>query len=408
MLANSPKTYGLIAQALHWAVAVLILTLIPLGVYMHELPAGSAEEAAFKSWFYSLHKTLGITVLGLAVIRVGWAALQPHPRPLHADRRWETMAAQAVHWILYGAIIAMPLSGWLHHSALEGFAPIWWPLPQDLPLVPKNLQLADLFGTIHYLTAILLGISLVLHIGGALKHALIDRDATLARMIPFRAVDLAANLDEPQHRYSPIALAILAFAVVGGLAFVTFNAGGPDQSVARETRAVEGETSSGWLVDPQQSRLDIEFVQSGSPVSGRFGNWNAVIDFDPDNLEAARVSVEVDVASLTLGGVSEQALSEAFLNAAEHPVATFVSDDFAETGPGAYEARGQLRLAGAAGAVTLPFSLKIDGDRAYVDGRLTLNRLDFDIGRDGFSTDQMIGFGVDVSVILEAVKTAEN
>ncbi len=404
MLANRPQTYGLVAQLLHWATAALILSLIPLGLYMHELPASSAAEAMHKSWFYSLHKTLGVAVLFLAVLRIGWTILQPHPKPLNGDRRIENLAAQTVHWILYGAIIAMPLSGWLHHSALEGFAPIWWPLPQDLPLVPKNAELASVFGAAHFFIAILLGVSLVLHIGGALKHLLLDRDETLARMIPFREVDAPVNLPDPQHRQLPFVLAASAYVVVGvAMLAASYISGSESQTAADVTDAADA-TASRWQVDMDRSRLEIQIIQSGSPVTGKFEQWRAVIDFDPNDLAAAQVSVEVDVASLNIGAVSEQARSPDFLNATQFPVAKFVADKFGETGTGMYEASGSLDLAGHSRPIVLPFALQIEDGRAFVEGRVTLNRLDFDIGRQGFSTDQMIGFGVDVIVTIEAEK----
>ncbi len=400
MFVNSQKTYGLVAQTLHWAVAALILTLIPLGIYMDELPASSVAEVTHKSWFYSLHKTLGIAVFVLAILRVGWALVQPHPKPLNADRPLENLAAQTVHWVLYGAIIAMPLSGWLHHSALEGFAPIWWPLPQDIPLVPKNPHLAEIFGAVHFFTVILLGLCLVLHIGGALKHTLIDRDGTLARMIPFRTVNVPDDLSDPGYRRLPVTLAIAAFAAVGLAAVSVTGRSNSPTAISGNP----GVPSAGWQVDRQSSRLDIQIIQSGAPVTGQFADWNATIDFDPDDLASAKVAVEIVIASLTIGAVTDRALSADFLNVERYPTARFVSSDFVNTGPESYEARGQLQLAGQSRPLMLPFTLKIEDGRAFMEGSVALKRLDYDIGREGFETDQMVGFDVEVLVVLEAEK----
>lgn len=406
MFVNSQKTYGLVAQALHWAVAALILMLIPLGIYMDELPASSVAEVTHKSWFYSLHKTLGIAVFVLAIVRVGWALVQPHPKPLNADRPLENLAAQTVHWVLYGAIIAMPLSGWLHHSALEGFAPIWWPLPQDIPLVPKNPHLAEIFGAVHFFTVILLGLCLVLHIGGALKHAVIDRDGTLARMIPFGTVDVPDDLSDPKYRRLPVTLAITAFAMVALASMAVSLTGRSDSPAVTASSGNASAQSAGWQVDRQNSRLGIQIIQSGAPVTGQFADWNATIDFDPDDLASARVSVEIGIASLTIGAVTERALSADFLNVEQHPTARFESSDFVKTGPESYEARGQLHLVGQTRPLTLPFTLKIEDGRAFMDGSVALKRLDYDIGREGFETDQMVGFDVEVLVVLEAERAA--
>ena len=229
MLRNTRESYGLVAQVLHWATAALILVLLPLGLFMHELPESSAADVAYKAWFYSLHKTLGVTVFAVAVVRVIWAAIQPHPKLLNAERKLESLAAQTVHWMLYGAIICMPLTGWLHHSASVGFAPIWWPLPQDLPLVPKDPQLATFFGIAHFSTGILLGLTLVLHIGGALKHAVIDKDATLRRMIPGGTQASQGALSDPHFKRLPALLAVLSFVVLGAVSVGQFT----DQPIGR-------------------------------------------------------------------------------------------------------------------------------------------------------------------------------
>ena len=400
MLGNTRETYGLVAQLLHWATAVLILILLPLGVYMYDLPDSTGAEVARKAWFYSLHKTLGVTVFVIAILRVLWAVIQPHPRLLNADKTLESLAAQTVHWTLYGAIICMPLTGWLHHTASEGFAPIWWPLPQDLPLVPKNPQLAMALGVTHYFTAILLGLALVLHIGGALKHALIDRDGTLSRMIPGARRAAPAALSEPRHKWLPMVLAALAFVALGAASL--YDAAKHAQNSAQTRTELAPAEAAGWLVDKDKSRIAIEIVQMGNPVAGGFDNWSAAITFDPDNLEAASVEVEVDVASITLGGVAEQARGPNFLNAAAHPVARFVSRSFASVGENTYEARGELSLAGRSQPLTLPFSLRIEDDRAFVEAEVTLERLAFGIGEQGFSGDGQLGFGVQVKVTLEA------
>lgn len=421
MLLNTRETYGLVAQVLHWVTAALILTLLPLGLYMDGLPQGTAEAVLEKSWWYSLHKTLGVLLFLVALVRVGWALSQPHPRPLNAARKLESLAAQSVHWMLYGAILCMPLTGWLHHSASEGFAPIWWPFFQDLPLVPKNPQLAEVFGTAHFFTGILLGLALALHVAGALKHAVIDRDATLRRMLPGRygaaltdlATDVAAEPSEADFtRRSavpptvlPAVLAVLAFLAVGAATMADFSINQTDGGEAVVIASGTANPSAGWMVDKEKSRLNIQIVQMGNPVAGSFENWDAVVNFDPDNLESAFVEVQVDVASVSLGGVSEQAKGVNFLNAAMHPIATFVSESFSRSDDQSFTADARLSLAGREQPLSLPFTLRIENGRAYVEGELTIERLAFGIGEKGFSDDGQLGFGVLVKVILEAERT---
>ena len=114
MLLNTRERYGLVAQLLHWVTAAMVLTMLLLGIYMQQLPAAAAGEATTKYWWYSLHKTLGLATFLVAVVRIAWATVQPKPALLNADRKLETFAAVSVHWLLYSAIVVMPVTGWLH------------------------------------------------------------------------------------------------------------------------------------------------------------------------------------------------------------------------------------------------------------------------------------------------------
>ena len=180
-LSNTSQHYGSVAKTFHWLTALLILTLIPLGIFANDLPYDTSDELTRKAWYFSLHKTLGVTVFFVALARILWAISQPKPALLHAERKLESLAAQAVHWLLYGSLLVVPLSGWVHHAATSGFAPIWWPFGQNLPLVPKSEALAGLTAGLHIVFERVLVVSLLLHAAGALKHQFIDKDATLRR-----------------------------------------------------------------------------------------------------------------------------------------------------------------------------------------------------------------------------------
>lgn len=171
--------YTRTAVTLHWAIALLIFTTFPLGVYMHDLPL-SPDKLRLYSW----HKWAGITIFLLALLRIQWRAThRPPPLPA-AMPSWEKFAAHAVHYLLYALILVIPLSGWLMSSA-KGVQTVWFgvlPLPD---LVSKDKELGDSLKAVHQsLNFLLLGLVLV-HIGGALKHHFIERDDTLVRMLPF-------------------------------------------------------------------------------------------------------------------------------------------------------------------------------------------------------------------------------
>ncbi|MEH6739412.1 MAG: cytochrome b/b6 domain-containing protein, partial [Sulfitobacter sp.] len=92
-LSNTHTRYGSITRLFHWLTALLVITLIPVALIANELPFDTSEELARKAWFFSLHKTLGVSVFFVALARIAWALSQPKPAPLHPDQKAETFLA---------------------------------------------------------------------------------------------------------------------------------------------------------------------------------------------------------------------------------------------------------------------------------------------------------------------------
>ena len=390
--SNTSSAYGWVARFFHWTVAVLILSAIGLGLYAESLTETPTPDLATVFAAFSWHKTLGVTVLVLVALRLIWTAMQTHPRPLHPQRRLETLLAGIVHWGLWIGMVVVPLSGWLRHSSAPGeFARILWPLAQRLPGVPVDAALSERFAAFHGAGWGVLAGLVVLHVVGALKHALIDRDGTLSRMAgnPDRAPE------PPPARpglLSHVVPALAALAIWGATAVVS----GPQADADGAAPVATAPAASGWAVE--QGQLAIEVAQGGNPISGQFGSWNAAIDYDP-GVQAGHVTVTIDIASLTLGSVSDNAKGPEFLNAAAHPTASFDAEILAE-GAG-HVARGTLTIAGKAVPAELPFALKIDGDTATAKGRMQLDRRDFGVGA-GYADESTVGFAVGISFDLTA------
>ena len=383
MISNTTRSYGSVARIFHWLTALAVMGNIALGLWASGLPL---DDVARKVQAFSWHKTLGITALALAVGRILWALTQPRPLPVHPDRRAETLLAEAVHWTLYAALILVPVTGWIEHAATDGYAPILWPLGQGLPLVPKSPALAMTMAAIHHALAWLIIGSVALHVLGALKHAAIDRDGVLARMLTGRA----AGPDRAHLRHgAPVALAVLA--VLGALAWgwITRPTDAPAQT--RLAAAV-----SEWTVT--EGRLGFEVRQMGSAVAGEFADWTAAIAFDPDS-GTGHVTVTINMDSVTLGTVTDQAKGADFFDVANHATAVFDAE-IAPEGD-AHVARGTLRLAGDEAPVALPFTLEIADGVARMAGRTTLDRRDWAIGA-GYADESTVGFEVVVDVDLEA------
>ena len=174
-----PEQYTRTAIALHWLIAALVFTTFPLGIYMHELPA-SPERLQL----YSYHKWIGVTIFMLAVARVLWRLAHPAPQPVAGTPAWQRFVAAATHHLLYLLVILIPISGWLMSSA-KGVQTVWLgivPLPD---LVGRNEELGEALEEVHEVLNLTMALLVILHVAGALKHRLIDRDEVMARMLPF-------------------------------------------------------------------------------------------------------------------------------------------------------------------------------------------------------------------------------
>lgn len=167
------------AIALHWVMAVLIAGTFALGLYMTEL-----ELSPQKLKLYSWHKWAGVTVFMLLWLRLVARLIKRPPPPLPAPA-WQQRAAHWVHVALYALMFVLPLSGWITSSA-AGFQTVWFgvlPLPD---LVAKNRPLFEALKEVHEALANGLALAVGLHVAASIKHHVIDRDDTMARMWPTR------------------------------------------------------------------------------------------------------------------------------------------------------------------------------------------------------------------------------
>lgn len=177
----SPR-YHAVAVFLHWTMAALILGLILVGLTMGDYPI------KYKFLAYNLHKSFGLTVLLLSVARVYWRLTHKAPPLPDGMKGWEKLAAHGTHLLLYGLMIGMPLSGWIMVSADAKYPTVFFSLfevPQfPLPAAYDTHATHETFEGVHYYFAMgTLGL-LTLHVGAALKHHFINRDAVLRRMLP--------------------------------------------------------------------------------------------------------------------------------------------------------------------------------------------------------------------------------
>ncbi|MGE3142059.1 MAG: cytochrome b/b6 domain-containing protein [Hyphomonadaceae bacterium] len=441
------ETYTAVAIILHWAIAAMLLFNIPLGWWMHdaiESPATAARAIVG----YQMHKSIGLTVLALSALRLAWRfAYTPPPLPAHMPA-WEKIAAKAAHWGLYILMFAAPLTGWIYVST-------GWSHGEDRPLnVPTlffNLfEVPHIYGlnqtpdavragmagasfAVHEKLAWAVIVLAGLHAAAALKHWLIDRDAILPQMLPGLPAlnaEAAPPRASPKRRAALIggALAIVLFfaivfqfllaAPLGAPAAAAPEAAQTQESAAPPASPPPGEAAPAsaapaqgaalWRVDPAASAIRFSGAHAGVPFQGRFTRWRADIRFSPDDLAHSSALVTIEAASARDGvALHEQTLPQAeWLDAAAHPAIRFHAARFRHRGGNAYEADGEVTLKGRAHALALPFTLTIQGDRAVMDARVSLDRAAYDLGQQSDADGEYVSRAIGVAVHVEAVRAS--
>jgi cytochrome b561 len=195
---QSTTRYTKTAKILHWLIAVAIFGMFALGWYMSELPKEGpkqlaydlfdwgiytwtlSEEASPRTFYFNLHKSIGITLLALVIVRIFWRLTHKAPAMLASYKAWETKLASGVHRLLYVLMVALPLSG-LVMAVASKYGVKWFGLEFIGGL--DNKPLREVFKEAHEIIGVVILLIIILHILGALKHKFIDKDETLDRML---------------------------------------------------------------------------------------------------------------------------------------------------------------------------------------------------------------------------------
>lgn len=181
-----PQKYTRTAVILHWVIAVLILLNIVGGLTPQLWPKPMEQQVI------GVHKSVGMTIFGLVLLRILWRATHPPPPLPGGYKPWERTLSHLTHGVLYLMILAIPITGYLHDSAWKEapthpnswFGLIPWPRApflENLEPAAKEYWHDTLFTWHMWLAFALLGL-LVLHVAGALKHQFVDGEQELQRM----------------------------------------------------------------------------------------------------------------------------------------------------------------------------------------------------------------------------------
>jgi cytochrome b561 len=178
VLKNTRERWGGVSIGLHWTIAGLVLLVqVPAGITMVSVDPGTVQNVG-----YNIHKTTGIVIFLLAIVRLGWRWSQPVPGYAPDMPAWQANAARTTHALLYLVLFAMPITGFLY-TAMGGF-PVPFFMVYDLAQhVPENKPVAEVFKTAHLTLRWVLYVTVLLHVAGALQHQYVRRDGVLRRML---------------------------------------------------------------------------------------------------------------------------------------------------------------------------------------------------------------------------------
>jgi cytochrome b561 len=190
--------YTKTAKILHWLIAIAIFGMFVLGWYMSDLPKEApkqmaydlfdwgiftwqlAEEASPRTFYFNLHKSIGVTIFALILIRIFWRISHKPPALIATYKAWERKLANGAHHLLYLLMVALPLSGIIMAVASK-YGIKWFGIEFIGGL--DNKPLREAFKEVHEIVGIVILLVIIVHIIGALKHKFIDKDETLDRML---------------------------------------------------------------------------------------------------------------------------------------------------------------------------------------------------------------------------------
>ena len=174
--ASGIPRYNPLSQALHWLTVVLFLAILPLAWVALALPNGETKGTVFV-----LHKSTGLTILAVVVIRIVWRMISPAPADPKTPKGLE-LIARVNHWLLYAIFLIMPVSGYLLSAFAGRSTPYFWLF--TIPGLEKNEALHNAFETVHVFGQFAVYLLVALHIAGTAWHLVIRRDGVLERMLP--------------------------------------------------------------------------------------------------------------------------------------------------------------------------------------------------------------------------------
>ncbi len=355
---------------------------------MHNLP----NDAPTKFDLYQLHKSFGLSIFALALIRLGWR-LGNRPPPLpNAMPAWQKIGARMTHWGFYALMVLTPLVGWAMVSVspldiptkLFGIVPI--PHLPFLSDIGDQSAAEDVLQEVHELLAKAILALLALHIAAALKHSFVNKDDVMHSMTPASVIQWTGIF------------VILGTLIVGVLLYFAV----PSNDTPSIDIATTNDQPVNWAVDYESSRLGFIGSENGRQFVGHFNDFRAQIYFDAENLDASRVEVIIGTGSATTGDTLRDSTipEKEWFDIENYPSAIFSSTNLRRVGGETFEALGTLQIKEFTHPVAVSFSLTQTNDTTIANGGAEIIRSDFGLGlNDSWLSDE--GVALDVRIEFE-------
>lgn len=369
---SRPNRYGDVAVGFHWLIAVLIITLLAVGKFMTELDENDPLRFTLTQW----HKSFGITVLALSVLRLLWRWTYKAPAHPAGAPGWEKLAANLAHFALYAFMFILPLSGWMYVSAsplnIDTLLFNVIELPHIAPLesVADKEAVAHRLETVHTWAGNALILIVLAHIGAALKHHLFEKDDVLRRMLP----------DWSSRRFR-MGLAVL---VVG------IGAAGSGLYLYADASRKAAVLAAG------DSAVSFLATVSGDEEPGLFTQSDVTASINEADPSQSTLSAVVTTDSVTSDNpqLASSLPDEEWFDVEAHPEATFASTEISPGADGALQVKGTLTIKQISVDVEFPMTLADEEGERVARGEFIVDRRDFNIGMESQGGDGTVSFDV--------------
>lgn len=401
-------------RLLHWVSALLVILALAIGLWMTDADITDPEILKQTIWRFSAHKTIGLIILLVTLIRL--TSMMVSGGFVHsAHKRHEVIAATAVQAYFLFALVALPVTGLTMHFFSSGAAPIWILPDAWIPFnFSPNSGLVELVASVHEFIAKGVLIGVLLHVGGAAKHWIFDADGTIARMVTGYSTkaghDGRGATADDVHTGHVLGIFLALAVAAGGAAFHLFGPGhshdhgsahgaansDTDNNEQKQAVSSNNESKAGALsMDLDKSLLTVKATQGGDPFTADFSRFNVTVTGEETPVS---IKVSIESASFTSGleDRDNTVKSADWLDIVAFPNVEYETTRITATQNDHYTAEGTLTLRDVKASVPLEFTYAPDGNGFRLKGTSSFDRFDVELGRGEFGSESEAGRTIDV------------